>query len=164
MTDWKIVAVVLVGLLLITIGLFTEAGMNPDGFVGQLNEALRRGFSLETLSQEEGNITVNGTFWISELDLKTIGLKSVKVGYDPQVQDGQILLSDTRLATEAYTEIELSGYGGTFLLNNSRLFMSGSSEETAVNGVKFQTVKKLIPVNMESVLFKNIYIDEFYIK
>lgn len=165
MADWKIILVVLVGLFLITIGLFTEAGMNPGGLGSQISDALKRGFSFDLLPQgEENNITLNGTIWFNELDLKTIGLDKVSVGYDPAFQNSDILLSDTRLTTNSYTTIEISGYKGTVAINGSRLTMEGDAEETNVNGVKFETIKKLIPVNMGSVLFTDIYVGDFYMK
>jgi hypothetical protein len=162
MADWKIIVVVLAGLLLITVGLFTEAGMNIGGFGERISEALRRGIPLNLLPQgEDGNITVTGTIYLSELDLKTLPLETVRVGYEPGFQDSEILLSDTRLVTDSYTEIELSDYSGTFMINRSRAVLVGNAEETMINGVRFETVKKLIPVSMGSVVFKNIYVKEF---
>lgn len=163
MADWKIIVIVLVGLLLITVGLFTEAGMNIGGFGSQIGDVLRRGIPLNLLPQnEEGNITVRGAIYFNELDLKTLPLELVRVGYEPGFQDTDVMLSDTRLSTNAYTEIELSDYSGTFMINHSRASLVGSAEGTMVNGVRFETVKKLIPVSIGSVLFKNLYVKEFY--
>lgn len=161
MADWKVVLVVLLGLLLITIGLFTEIGLNMGGFGKQVSDTLGKSVALDFWKSEgNGNITIEGNFYIDELNLRTIPLKEVKVVYHPSLQNKDILLSDTKLTTNQQTEIQLSEYTGTFNINQSRLDMSGNSEKVTVNGVKFETVKKLIPVEMKSVSIDQIYVKE----
>lgn len=163
MADWKIVLVVLFGLLLITVGLFTEVGLNVGGLGGKLGDTLGRTFPFNFLSTpEEGNITITGNFYIRELDLKTIPLEEIRIGYEPGYQDTEIFLSDTKLTTTPYTEIDFVGYKGTFMVNDSRLNLVGDAEETIINGVKFEIIKKLIPVKLDSVFFKNVYIKNLY--
>jgi len=163
MADWKIALVVLFGLLLITLGLFTEMGLNIGGFGKEISDALGKIFPLDFMeTPEEGNITVSGTFYLKEIDLKTLPLEEVKVGYEPAFQDTDIFLSETKLTTGSQTQIELKGYEGTFLLNGSRITIVGDAEETEVNGIRFETVKKLIPVNLGSVIFKNVFVKKLY--
>ena len=163
MTDWKIIIIVLFGLLLITIGLFTEAGLNIGNFGRGINDALEKVFPLSFLgTSEQGNATIKGTFFVNEFDLKTLPLEEVKIGYEPEYQDTDIFVADTKLTTDIYTEIHITNYKGTFRINESKLNLVGNSEKTAINGIKFETVKKMIPVNLESVFFKNVYVDNLY--
>lgn len=159
MADWKIVLVVLVGLLLITAGLFTEIGLNIGGIGENIRDALGRGTPFGFLTApEEGNVTISGRFYIKELNLKVLPLEEIKMGYEPVLQDMDFFVADTKLTTQPYTEMDFTGYKGTFFLNNSRLSLVGDAEETTINGIKFETVKKLIPVKMEDVVFKNVYV------
>ncbi len=158
MADWKIALVVLFGLLLITFGLFTEAGVNAGNLGERVIDVLSKKIPFDFGYTEEGNITLSGTLYLKELDLKTISLEELKVGYEPVYQDSDIFISETKLTTRPYTEIELSGYEGTFLLNETRVKIDGNAEKTSVNGIRFETVKKLIPVKLDSLVYKNIYI------
>ncbi|UCG95598.1 MAG: hypothetical protein JSV92_00940 [archaeon] len=163
MADWKVILVVLLGLLLISVGLFTEIGLNLGGFGRQISDTLGRSIPLDFWETGEGgNISISGNFYVDCIDLRTLPLGLVKVSYLPSLQDTDIFLSDTRLTTNSQTEIELSGYSGTFSLNNTRLSLVGNAEEVTVNRVKFETVKKLIPVKMETVFFDRVYVEELY--
>ncbi len=163
MANWKIAVIVLFGLLLVTLGLFTEMGLNIGGLGGKIGDALSRTSPFSFLEAEEtGNITVEGSFYVSEFDLKTIGLDRVSVGYEPGYQNSEILLAENVLTTEEYTSVEIEDYRGVFLINESKVTLAGDAEEITVNGVKLGTVKKMIPVKMDSVFFRNVYVKELY--
>jgi|GEM_PF-1819328 len=156
--DWKIVLVVLAGLLLIAFGLFAETGLNLGALGEKISDALGNPF----LNEEEGNITISGTLNLKDLELKNIPLDEIKLSYDPKDQKTDFFIADTKLTTKNVTEIDLSAYKGTFHINESLINLAGDAEETTINGVKFETVKKLIPIKLGSLIFKNVYIKNFY--
>ncbi len=159
--DWKIILVVLLGLFLISLGLFTEMGFSLGNFGEDIIENIGKSFPFKMMNvPEEKNIKINGEFEVKELDLKSLPLEEIKITYEPNKQYNDIMLSDTKLSTEEKTEILIKGYNGLFKINNSMAKIIGDAEETTVNGVKFETIKRLIPVNFESINFQNIYINK----
>jgi len=157
MTDWKIAVVVLLGLLLITFGVFSESGMTKEDIGGKIVDIIFKNFPLKMPSKEGGNVTVRGEVYLDTLDLKTLPLEYIKVSYYPEFQTSDLILADTKLKTKSYTELELSNYEGTFLLNGSKITLMGTAETASVNGINLETVKKLIPVKV-NVEFENVYV------
>lgn len=164
MLDWRIVAVVLVGLALITTGFVKKMGTDFGDVINQIEDKTRDiTGKLITNVQEPTNgngreIRVAGNFLNPDFQISNTKINFI-VTYHPSKQDYKISVAGNELSSESsVTTLQFFGYSGDFDVDNY-LRLSGSSDKIKINGASLEKTKENIPIEAKVLRFDKIEIN-----
>lgn len=157
MFDWKIIAAVGAGLLLVFSSAFGL--LSSDNPVGNFIEKVKKkvndiipvgdGMSVERGLDVKGNLA-------GEKNLKFSDLKAEKVKVYYQAPNSDVFISKQKFSSEGEIELNLEDYSGEVDINSTSLDLDGKAATAKLKDAILEASKNNFPVKTDSLQFEKI--------
>ncbi|MCD6477723.1 MAG: hypothetical protein J7K87_01845 [Candidatus Aenigmarchaeota archaeon] len=159
--DWKISLIILVGLLLITGGFLKQTRIDYHNILERGKDFLGRYINEVPEMSVIRNVSVSASFQDPAVDLSNLPIDTIIIKYEPSEQNYGIFISGTKLSTNSLTMIKINKYQGVLKITKDHVDMVGDSEKAGINDITFETSKKSIPIEINSLRYRELEIRDF---